>query len=51
MESGENPEQSGYCIVEQTPICHCKSGKAEQAMKLSQDTCLNSYARLFSIEK
>lgn len=38
MESGENPEQSGYCVVEQTQSCHCLSGKAEEAMKLSQNT-------------
>jgi len=23
MESGEIPEQSGYCDVESFPICHC----------------------------
>lgn len=37
MESGENPEQSGYCVVELTPICHCEIGKAEKTMKLSQE--------------
>jgi hypothetical protein len=51
MESGENPEQSGYCVAERIPLCHCESGKAGQAMKLSQDTCLNNYVALFSNEK
>jgi len=23
MESGVNPEQSGYCVVERTPVGHC----------------------------
>lgn len=23
MESGASPEQSGYCVVERTPLCHC----------------------------
>ena len=41
MESGENPEQSGYCNVEQLHYATARCGKAEKAMKLSQDTCLN----------
>jgi len=50
MESGGNPEQSGYCVAERTPVCHCLGGKAEEAMKLSQDTC-STGAVLFSGEK
>ena len=37
MESGANPEQSGYCNAERTPL-YCIIGKAEEAMKQSQDT-------------
>ncbi len=38
MESGANPEQSGYCDVENFPLCHCLCGKTENLVKLSQDT-------------
>ena len=47
MESGGNPEQSGYCDVERTLICHCVSGKAEETVKLSQDTFLNRQSIIF----
>ena len=37
MESGENPEQSGYCNAEQTYYATAEAGM-RQVLKLSQDT-------------
>jgi hypothetical protein len=51
MESGANPEQSGYCDAENFPICHCLRREGGKFGEAESGYMLNKFKKLFSGEE
>ena len=51
MESGENPEQSGYCDAENFLRCRCLRREGGKFGEAKSGYILNKFKKLFSGEK